>query len=119
MSEPVRRGEPELAIDPLNPQDLVVGHTVVGNTFTNPGNVLASVDGGLQVSADGGQTWTPDKALGDRISGGLSFTEGPNQFLIVHGFPGATGFTLATGGRGGPAARRGPRGRTSSGRGAR
>ena len=110
MNEPVRGGEPELAIDPLNPQDLVVGHTVVGNTYTNPGNVLASVDGGLQVSADAGQTWTPDKALGDRISGGLSFTEGPNQFLIDHGFPGATGFTSTTGGVGDPIEASGPDG---------
>jgi hypothetical protein len=42
MNEPMRGGEPELAIDPLNPQDLVMGHTVVGNTYTNPGNELAA-----------------------------------------------------------------------------
>src|SRR6266699_774381 len=44
MNEPVRGGEPELAIDPLHPQDLVLGHTVVGNSYSNPGNALAAVD---------------------------------------------------------------------------
>ena len=37
MNEPVRGGEPELAIDPLHPQDLVLGHTVVGNSYRIPG----------------------------------------------------------------------------------
>jgi hypothetical protein len=110
MNEQVRGGEPELAINPTNPQDLVVGHTVVGNTYTNPANVLAAVDGGLQLSADGGQTWTPDASVGDRISGGLNFTDGPNPFLISHGFPGATGFTLTSNGVGDPVEASGPDG---------
>jgi hypothetical protein len=110
MNEPVRGGEPELAIDPLHPQSLVLGHTVVGNTYTNPGNVLASVDGGLQMSADGGQSWTADKALGDAPSVPLSFSEGPNQFLINHGFPGATGLTLTGNGVGDPIEASGPDG---------
>jgi hypothetical protein len=110
MNEPVRGGEPELAMDPLNPQDLVMGHTVVGNNYMNPGGGLTPVDGGLQVSADGGQTWTPDKSLGDRIPGGLKFIDPPNQFLIDNGFPGATGFTLTTNGVGDPVEANGPDG---------
>jgi hypothetical protein len=109
MNEPVRGGEPELAIDPLNPQDLVLGHTVVANNYSG-GNPLGAVDGGLQVSADGGQTWTPDKSLGDRIPGGLSFTDPPNPFLIANGFPGATGFTLSSNGVGDPVEATGPDG---------
>ena len=102
MNEPVRGGEPELAIDPLNPQHLVVGHTVVANNYTG-GNPLGTVDGGLQISADGGQTWTPDQSLGDRITpGGLSFTDPPNPFLISRGLP-ANGFSVdPKSGRGGP-----------------
>jgi hypothetical protein len=109
MNEPVRGGEPELAIDPLNPQDLVLGHTVVANNYAG-GNPLGVVDGGLQISADGGQTWTPDKSVGDRIPGGLSFTDPPNPFLISHGFPGATGFTLSSNGAGDPVEASGPDG---------
>lgn len=92
MNEPVRGGEPELAINPQNPQELVVGHTVVANNYMG-GNPLGTVIGGLQISADGGQTWTPDDSLGDRISGGLSFTDPPNPFLIARGQP-ANGFTV-------------------------
>jgi hypothetical protein len=92
MNEPVRGGEPELAINPQNPQELVVGHTVVANNYMG-GNPLGTVIGGLQISADGGQTWTPDDSLGNRISGGLSFTDPPNPFLLSLGQP-ANGFTV-------------------------
>src|SRR5260370_24973658 len=51
MNEPVRGGGPELASEPLNPPDLGVGHTVVRNTFTQPGTVLASLHGGLRLIA--------------------------------------------------------------------
>ena len=110
MNEPVRGGEPELAIDPLHPRDLVLGHTVVGNSYSNPGNVLAAVDGGLQISADGGQSWTADKALGDPPSVPLSFSEGPNPLLISVGFTGATGFTVTANGLGDPIEASGPDG---------
>jgi hypothetical protein len=59
------------------------------------GNPSGAVAGGLQISADGGQTWTADQSFGDRIPGGLPFTDPPNPLLISHGFPGATGFTVA------------------------
>src|SRR4051794_40990714 len=51
MNEPVRGGEPELAVNPLHPQDVVFGHTVVGNSYTNNGAGAGeeAVDGGLQV----------------------------------------------------------------------
>jgi hypothetical protein len=110
MNEPVRGGEPELAIDPLHPQDLVLGHTVVGNSYSNPGNALAAVDGGLQMSADGGQSWTADKALGDPPSVPLRFSEGPNPLLISVGFTGATGFTVIANGVGDPIEASGPDG---------
>jgi hypothetical protein len=116
MNEPVRGGEPELAIDPMNPQDLVLGHTVVANNYMG-GNPLGAVDGGLQVTADGGQTWTPDSSLGDRISGGLSFTDPPeppnsflSQFLMAHNLPPANGFTLTSNGAGDPIEASGPDG---------
>ena len=35
MNEPVRGGEPELAVNPRNPANLVIGHTAVGNTYAN------------------------------------------------------------------------------------
>src|SRR6516225_6314307 len=35
MNEAVRGGEPELAINPLNPQNLLLGHTVVANNYAN------------------------------------------------------------------------------------
>ena len=110
MNEPVRGGEPELAIDPLHPQDLVIGHTVVGNNYKNPGNALAAVDGGLQMSSNGGRTWTADKALGDPPSVPISFSEGPNPLLISVGFTGATGFTVTANGVGDPIEASGPDG---------
>jgi hypothetical protein len=113
MNEPTRGGEPELAIDPLNPQDLVLGHTVVANNYTG-GNPLGVVDGGLQVSVDGGQTWTPDSSVGDRIPGGLSFVDPPNPFLsqilISHNLPAADGFKLTSNGAGDPIEASGPDG---------
>jgi hypothetical protein len=108
MNEPVRGGEPELAINPLNPQDLVIGHTVVANNYKG-GNPLGAVDGGLQMSVNGGQTWSPDKALGDPPSAPLSFSEGPNPLLIAHGFP-ANGFSLTGSGVGDAVEASGPDG---------
>ena len=35
MNEPIRGGEPELAINPRNPNNLVLGHTAVGNSYAN------------------------------------------------------------------------------------
>jgi hypothetical protein len=67
------------------------------------------VDGGLQVSVDGGQTWTPDQSVGDRIPGGLSFKDLPNPFLISRGLP-ANGFTLTSNGAGDPIEASGPDG---------
>jgi hypothetical protein len=114
MNEPARGGEPELAINPLSPQDLVLGHTIVGNSYRNPGNVLGVLDGGLQMSSDGGRTWTPDKALGDPPSVPLSLTEGPNPLLIAHGFP-ANGITLSSNGVGDPIEASGPDGSVYAG----
>jgi hypothetical protein len=88
----------------------VLGHTVVGNSYSNPGNVLAAVDGGLQMSSDGGRSWTADKALGDPPSVPLSFSEGPNPLLISVGFTGATGFTVTANGLGDPVEASGPDG---------
>jgi hypothetical protein len=107
MNEPVRGGEPELAINPTNPNNLVLGHTVVGNTYANnaPAAGEEAVNGGLQVTHDGGKTWTADKAL--HTSG---FSEGPNPYEIAHGQPGATGFTLTTNGVGDPIEASGPDG---------
>ena len=85
MNEPVRGGEPELAVNPSNPNNLVIGHTVVGNTYANNSSAagMEAVNGGLQVSHDGGKTWTADRAL--HTSG---YSEGPNPYLIAHGQPG-------------------------------
>src|SRR5262249_35138469 len=107
MNEPVRGGEPELAINPRNPNNLVLGHTVVGNTYSNNSTEAGeeAVNGGLQVSNDGGKTWTADRAL--RTSG---YSEGPNPYLIAHGFPTATGFTLTINGVGDPIEAGGPDG---------
>jgi hypothetical protein len=107
MNEPVRGGEPELAVNPSNPNDLVIGHTVVGNTYANNSATagMQAVNGGLQVSHDGGKTWTADRAL--HTSG---FSEGPDPYLIAHGQPGATGFTLTTNGVGDPIEASGPDG---------
>jgi hypothetical protein len=107
MNEPVRGGEPELAINPSNPNNLVLGHTVVGNSYTNNSSAAGeeAVNGGLQVSRDGGKTWSADKAL--HTSG---FSEGPNPYLIAHGQPTATGFTLTTNGVGDPIEASGPDG---------
>ena len=62
MNEVVRGGEPELAINPKNPQNIVMGHTVVGNTYTKNtiADTIAAVPGGLQVSFNGGKTWSAD-----------------------------------------------------------
>ena len=35
MNEAVRGGEPELAVNPQNPQNLLFGHTVVANNYAN------------------------------------------------------------------------------------
>jgi hypothetical protein len=107
MNEPVRGGEPELAVNPLHPQDVVLGHTVVGNSYTNDATAAGeeAVNGGLQVSHDGGNTWTADRAL--HASG---YSEGPNPYLIAHGFPAATGFTLTINGAGDPIEAGGPDG---------
>jgi hypothetical protein len=93
MNEAVRGGEPELAVDPLAPQTLLFGHTVVANNYANDSFQagFARESGGLQSSLDGGQTWTPD------ASPPLSLTEGPNPFLEFVGHPGATGFTSMKG----------------------
>jgi len=85
MNEPVRGGEPELAVNPGNPNDLVLGHTVVGNTYANTSARSGSRGREwrpLQVSHDGGKTWTADRAL--HTSG---FSEGPDPYLIAHGQP--------------------------------
>jgi hypothetical protein len=107
MNEPVRGGEPELAINPRNPKDVVVGHTVVGNTYTNNTTEAGTeaVNGGLQVSHDGGKTWTADRAL--HTSG---YSEGANPFLIARGQTAASGFTLTQNGAGDPIEASGPDG---------
>ena len=93
MNEAVRGGEPELAINPLNPQNLLLGHTVVANNYANDSFQAGfkQQSGGLQSSSDGGQTWSPDQ------SPPFSVTEGPNPFLLFTGHPGATGFTSKNG----------------------
>jgi len=107
MNEPVRGGEPELAINPRHPSDLVIGHTVVGNTYANNTTEAGTeaVNGGLQVSHNGGKTWTADRAL--HTSG---FKDAPNPYLLAHGFPGATGYTSTTNGVGDPIEASGPDG---------
>ena len=107
MDEPVRGGEPELAIHSSNPADVVLGHTVVGNTYVRNtvADTIAALNGGLQVSHDGGKTWTAEQAV--HTSG---HSEGPNPYLIAHGQPGATGFTLTQNGVGDPIEASGPDG---------
>jgi hypothetical protein len=85
----------------------VLGHTVVGNTYANNTTEAGeeAAFGGLQVSNDGGKTWTADRPLHTK-----GYSEGPNQYLIAHGFPTATGFTLATNGVGDPIEASGPDG---------
>ena len=94
MNEAVRGGEPELAVNPQNPQNLLFGHTVVANNYANDSFQagFGRVPGGLQSSSDAGQTWTADQ------SPPLSLTEGPNPFLQFIGHPGAAGFTSMNGG---------------------
>jgi hypothetical protein len=89
MNEVVRGGEPELAIDPLAPQTLLLGHTVVANNYANDSFQAGfkGISGGLQSSFDGGQTWTAD------ATAPLSETDPPNPFLLFTGHPGATGFS--------------------------
>ena len=108
MNEVVRGGEPELAINPKNPQNIVMGHTVVGNTYTKntTADTFAAVPGGLQVSFNGGKTWSAD----NRPLHTSGYSEGPNPYAIAHGFPGATGFTLTTNGSGDPIEASGPDG---------
>jgi hypothetical protein len=93
MNEAVRGGEPEVAIDPMNPQTLLLGHTVVANNFGNDSFKAGFVPhgGGLQASSDGGSTWTAD------ATPPLSLTEGPNAFLEFLGHTGAAGFTSKNG----------------------
>jgi hypothetical protein len=107
MNEVRRGGEPELAINPRNPNDVVMGHTVVGNTYTKNAleNGIESVNGGLQDSHDGGKTWSADHALPSK-----GYSEPPNPYLIAHGFPTATGFTLTDNGAGDPIEASGPDG---------
>ena len=99
MNEPIRGGEPEVAINPRNPDNLVLGHTVVGNTYANNTTEAGTeaVPGGIQVSNNGGKTWTADRPL--HTSG---YSEPSNPFLLAHGFPTATGFTLNINGVGDP-----------------
>ena len=108
MNEQVRGGEPELAINATNGQNLVMGHTVVGNTYAH--NTLAdqtrAYRGGLQVSFDGGQTWTAD----DRPLHTSGYTEPANPFWIARGHTGATGLTLTDDGAGDPVEASGPDG---------
>ena len=108
MNEVVRGGEPELVINPKNPQNIVMGHTVVGNTYTKntTADTFAAVPGGLQVSFNGGKTWSAD----NRPLHTAGYSEGPNPYAIAHGFPGATGFTLTTNGIGDPIEASGPDG---------
>jgi hypothetical protein len=108
MNEPMRGGEPELAINPTDPQDLLLGHTFVGNTYAHDTLTDAlnpDVNGGLQSSFDGGQTWTADKGLGP-----LTFSEGPNDFLLFVGRSLATGLTFTLPGVGDPIEGSGPDG---------
>jgi len=93
MNEAVRGGEPEIAINPLNPQNLLLGHTVVSNNYAHDSfkDGFLAHSGGLQASLDGGSTWTADE------SPPLSLTEGPNPFLEFLGHPGADGFTSKNG----------------------
>jgi hypothetical protein len=92
MNVPVRGGEPELAINQLNPQNLLIGHTSVANTFADENAITGPFPCGFQSSTNGGQTWT--SALVQTPCAALSFSEGPNPLLISLGFTGATGFTL-------------------------
>jgi hypothetical protein len=107
MNEPIRGGEPEVAINPRNPNNLVMGHTVVGNTYANNTTEAGeeAANGGLQVSNNGGKTWTADRPL--HTSG---YTDPSNPYLIAHGFPTATGYTQTTNGVGDPIEASGPDG---------
>ena len=107
MNEPIRGGEPEVAVNPRNPNDLVLGHTVVGNTYANNTTEAGeeAANGGLQVSQNGGKTWTADRPL--HTSG---FTDASDPYLIANGFPTATGYTSTTNGVGDPIEASGPDG---------
>jgi hypothetical protein len=91
MNVPVRGGEPEIAINQPNPQNLLLGHTSVANTFTNETAITGPFPCSFQSSFDAGKTWT--SALDQTPCAALSFSEGPNPLLISLGFKGATGFT--------------------------
>src|SRR5262245_12718212 len=108
MNQPKRGGEPELAVNPRNPNNVVLGHTVVGNTYANntlEARLQEGIPGSLQVSNDGGKTWGPDRSL--KTSG---YSEPANPFLIAQGLTGATGFTLDSDGVGDPVEASGPDG---------
>jgi len=108
MNEQLRGGEPELAIDPRNPQDLVLGHTAVGNNYTadTVQDGLKAVQAGLQVSTDGGKTWSRD----NRPIPTKGFTDPPNTFLLAHGQAAAHGYTATKSGAGDPIEASGPDG---------
>jgi hypothetical protein len=107
MNEPIRGGEPEVAVNPRTPNNLVLGHTVVGNTYANDTTEAGeeAANGGLQVSNDGGKTWTADRPLHTK-----GFSETANPYLIAHGIPTATGYTLTINGVGDPIEASGPDG---------
>src|SRR5579885_2454430 len=98
MDVPVRGGEPELAINQLNPKNLLIGHTSVANTFADETALFGPFPCGFQSSFDAGRTWT--SALDQTPCAALSFSEGPNSFLLGLGVSGANGFTLTSKGGG-------------------
>jgi hypothetical protein len=98
MDVPLRGGEPELAINQLNPQNLLIGHTSVANTFADETALFGPFPCGFQSSFDAGKTWT--SAEDQTPCAALSFSEGPNSFLLGLGVSGATGFTLTSKGGG-------------------
>src|SRR5258708_516383 len=71
MNVPDRGGEPELAINQLNPQNLLIGHTSVANTFANETAIFGPFPCGFQSSFDAGKTWT--SALDQTPCAALSF----------------------------------------------
>lgn len=108
MNEVLRGGEPEIAVDAKNPQILVLGHTVVGNNYTHDTvqDGLKAVEAGLQVSTDGGKTWSADnKPIPTK-----GFTDPPNAFLLAHGQAAASGYTAPNNGGGDPIEASGPDG---------
>src|SRR5262245_64778961 len=56
MNQPKRGGEPEVAVKPRNPNNVVLGHTVVGNTYANntiEEGLVEGMHGGLKVRIAG------------------------------------------------------------------